>query len=149
MTWLPFSSNICSASGDKTVSVWDARSGLCVQTFYGHSNSCNDVCVSNRGDTIASCDADGVIKLWDVRMVAERGTVEVGHHPLNKLCIDRGCNRIVAASDDKTLKVVDVSSLSVIQELSGHDKAVQCVKFAPNDAYLVSGSSDSTYKIWS
>lgn len=148
-TWVPFSSNICSASGDKTVSVWDARSGLCVQTLYGHSNSVNDVCVSNKGDTIASCDADGVIKIWDVRMVSERGTVEVGQHPLNKLCMDRGCNRIVAASDDKTLKVVDVASLSVIQELLGHEKAVQCVKFSPNDAYLVSGSSDATYKIWS
>jgi len=29
--------------GDKTVSLWDLRSGLCVQTFYGHHNSVTSV----------------------------------------------------------------------------------------------------------
>ena len=33
-----------AASSDKTVSVWDVRSGLPTQTFYGHRNSCNHVC---------------------------------------------------------------------------------------------------------
>ena len=41
--WQPFSSSLCTASSDKTVSIWDARSGLCTQTFYGHHNSCNCV----------------------------------------------------------------------------------------------------------
>ena len=59
----PFSSNVCSASGDKTVSVWDARSGLCVQTLYGHANSVNHLAVSNRGDMIVSSDADGAVKV--------------------------------------------------------------------------------------
>lgn len=51
--WQPFSNNLCTASSDKTVSIWDARSGLCTQTFYGHHNSCNCVAfncqVSHRG----------------------------------------------------------------------------------------------------
>ena len=41
--WQPFSSSLCTASSDKTVSIWDARSGLCTQAFYGHHNSCNCV----------------------------------------------------------------------------------------------------------
>ena len=27
----PFSNNVATCSGDKTVSLWDARTGLCVQ----------------------------------------------------------------------------------------------------------------------
>ena len=85
VAWQPFTSNVCSASGDKTVSVWDARTGLCVQTLYGHSNSVNNLVVSNRGDMIVSSDADGVVKVWDVRMVAELGTIDAGQHPINKV----------------------------------------------------------------
>ena len=31
IAWQPFTNNICTGSGDKTVSLWDARSGLCMQ----------------------------------------------------------------------------------------------------------------------
>lgn len=64
------------------------RSGLAVQTFYGHRNSCNCAVYSAGGTTIASSDADGVVKLWDVRMVAEVLTIQAGQYPANKLAFD-------------------------------------------------------------
>ena len=70
--WQPFSNNICTASGDKTVSIWDAGSALRAQTFYGHTNARNGVACNARGDVAASCDADGVVKLWDVRRSRDR-----------------------------------------------------------------------------
>jgi WD40 repeat protein len=148
IAWQPYTSNICSASGDKTISVWDARSGLCVQTLYGHSNACNDLCITQRGDVIVSSDADGVIKVWDIRMVSELGTIDAGHYPVNKVRVDRSGQRIVAACDDGNVKVFDAFNFSLLNTLSGHSDAVQCVAVAPNDAYVVSGSSDSTFRIW-
>lgn len=147
-TWQPFTSNICTASGDKTVSVWDGRTGLCVQTLYGHSNSCNHLAVSNRGDIVVSADADGVVKVWDIRMVAELGTIDVGQYPVNKLALDRSGTRAIAASDDGTLKILDIKDFSLVCDWSGHDGAVQSVAIAPNDGFVVSGSSDATFKIW-
>jgi sperm-associated antigen 16 protein len=146
--WIPFTNNVASASGDKTVSVWDARTGLCVQTLYGHSNSVNGLCVNNLGTTIISCDADGVVKSWDTRMVAELGRVEVGQHPLNSVSVDRSGNKCVIASDDGSVKIVDLLKNEVIGELTGHDNAVQAICMAPNDAYMVSGSSDTTFRLW-
>ena len=80
---------MCTASSDKTVSIWDARSGLCASTFYGHTNSCNHATFDLAGTMIATTDADGVAKLWDVRMVAERMTFDVGEYPANKCSLDR------------------------------------------------------------
>jgi WD40 repeat protein len=60
-----------SGAGDKTVSLWDIRTNLCVQTFYGHNNAVNTVKFNNRGDMIVSGDCDGINKVWDIRMVKE------------------------------------------------------------------------------
>jgi WD40 repeat protein len=46
VAWQPFSNNVCTGSGDKTVSLWDARSGLCVQTFYGHLNAVSTIALT-------------------------------------------------------------------------------------------------------
>lgn len=46
-----------AGSSDKTVSTWDPRSGLSVQTYYGHCNSVNGVAYTMAGGTIASTDA--------------------------------------------------------------------------------------------
>ena len=62
--------------------------------------------------------------------------------------MDRSGRRIVAASDDGSLKVLSTDDMSLLTELPAHDKAVQCVQFSPNDSYLVSGSSDATFKVW-
>lgn len=148
VAWLPYSNSVASASGDKTVSVWDARTGLCVQTLYGHSNSCNGIAVNNMGTTIVSCDADGVVRSWDTRMVQELSRIEVGRHPINAVTMDRSSNKVVCASDDGTVKVVDLATNTVVGDLAGHDNAVQSVCLAPNDAYMVSGSSDTTFRLW-
>ena len=68
----------------KTVSLWDSRSGLCIQTLYGHSNSCNSAACNLRGDTIVSSDADGGVRIWDIRMVQQRLHIDAGPLPANK-----------------------------------------------------------------
>jgi len=67
----PFTNYFASCSSDKTISLWDMRLGLTVQTLYGHLNAINDVVFNTRGDILYSCDADGVIKAWDLRKVQE------------------------------------------------------------------------------
>jgi WD40 repeat protein len=48
MPWQLYTNIISTASSDKTVSLWDARSAVCVQTFYGHKASCNQACFDNK-----------------------------------------------------------------------------------------------------
>ena len=86
-----------TASGDKSVSVWDARSGQCIQTFFGHKNAVNGLCFSSRGDTIASCDADGSVKLFDVRMVRERASLSLGRQPVHGVAFDRSAQVLACA----------------------------------------------------
>ena len=54
------------------------RTGLTVQTFYGHLNSINDCQFSIGGQYVSSCDSDGVVKVWDIRMVQEIMSIDSG-----------------------------------------------------------------------
>jgi WD40 repeat protein len=56
---------LASASGDRTIKLWDAGSGAVLQTLEGHSNSVNAVAFSPDGKVLASASDDGTIKLWD------------------------------------------------------------------------------------
>jgi WD40 repeat protein len=67
----PFTNYFASCSADKTVSIWDMRLGLTVQTFYGHLSSVNDVSFNARGDILYTADSDGIVKAWDIRKGTE------------------------------------------------------------------------------
>jgi WD40 repeat protein len=46
LSLVPYSNQFVTGSGDKTVSLWDARTGICELTLYGHQTALNDVVVS-------------------------------------------------------------------------------------------------------
>jgi len=145
----PFSSNLLTASGDKTVSLWDLRSGLCVQTFYGHQNACNSAIFNTKGDSIVSCDADGIVKLWDVRVVSEYLQIDTGQHPANAASLDRSGKVLAVASGDASVKLFDTEQKVFIMNMESHEDSVQDVAFEPSGSkYLVSCSSDCTFRLW-
>jgi WD40 repeat protein len=59
------SARLASASYDKTVKIWDASSGVCLQTLEGHSGSLNTVAFSHDSAKLASASADKMVKIWD------------------------------------------------------------------------------------
>ena len=71
INWIYMTNSFISGSADKTISMWDMRTNMCTQTFYGHNNAVNSCAVNLQGDLIASCDADGIVKLWDIRVIKE------------------------------------------------------------------------------
>ncbi|KAI8471064.1 MAG: flagellar WD repeat-containing protein Pf20 [Monoraphidium minutum] len=149
VAWQPYGAAVTTGSSDKTVSTWDPRSGLSVQTYYGHKNSVNGVAYALAGGTIASVDADGVAKLWDVRMVAEIATIAAGKYPANKAAFDASGAVLAVASDDGRVKLFNAAAGGEpLAELAGHEDAVQAVAFDRCGQFLVSASSDCTFKVW-
>jgi WD40 repeat protein len=67
VTFSPDGSRIASASYDRTVKVWDARTGAEVLALRGHTNWVNAVSYSPDGARIATASLDRTVKIWDAR----------------------------------------------------------------------------------
>jgi WD40 repeat protein len=61
----PDGAHVLSGSGDKTIKLWDAATGVLIRTFEGHSGAVHSVAFSPDGARVLSGSADNTIKLWD------------------------------------------------------------------------------------
>lgn len=58
---------VVTATGDGSVSVWDAQSGELLQLLVGHSLAVKSVVVGSQGLNLVSVSEDKTVHLWDLR----------------------------------------------------------------------------------
>ena len=64
VAYSPDGTKIISGSFDKTIKIWDANTGECLETLEGHSGSVKSVSYSPDGKNIISGSDDKTIKIW-------------------------------------------------------------------------------------
>ncbi|XP_054405777.1 sperm-associated antigen 16 protein isoform X3 [Pongo abelii] len=146
--FFPFSNTLLTSSADKTLSIWDARTGICEQSLYGHIHSINDAIFDPRGHMIASCDACGVTKLWDFRKLLPIVSIDIGPSPGNEVNFDSSGRVLAQASGNGVIHLLDLKS-GEIHKLMGHEDEAHTVVFSHDGEILFSGGSDGTVRTWS
>jgi WD40 repeat protein len=146
---------LASGSHDRTVRVWDMKTGKKLQTLEGHSNFVMAVAFSPDGMTLAAAESDRDVKLWAVDGWKERATLK---------CSPGGVTCLAYSHDGKTLAVAgweprgekaagvftlwDVASGKARATLKGHDRYASAMAFSPDDQTLVTGGADGVVKLW-
>ena len=137
-----------SASGDKTLKVWDVESGRELRTLHGHSAAVRGVAVSGDGRLAISASLDKTLKVWDVESGREHRTLHGHSAAVRGVAVSGDGRRAVSASEDKTLKVWDVESGRELRTLAGHSGTVLGVAVSGDGRRAVSASSDKTLRVW-
>ena len=119
----PDGARIASGSDDKTIRLWDAKTGAAIgEPLQGHTDWVCSVAFSPDGARIASGSDDKTIRLWDAKTGAAIGKPLQGHTDwVCSVAFSPDGARIASGSDDKTIRLWDVKTGAAIgKPLQGH-----------------------------
>lgn len=66
MQYAPSGKLIATGSNDKTVKIWDAETGKCLQTMEGHTDLVRSLAFDETRRRIVSASYDRTLRLWDL-----------------------------------------------------------------------------------
>ena len=136
-----------SASGDKTLKVWDLETGRTLRTLEGHSASVFGVAVTADGKRAVSASEDKTLKVWDLETGRALRTLEGHSASVSGAAVTPDGKWAVSASEGKTLKLWDLTTGAELRTLEGQSGAVLGVALTA-EGLAVSASADTTLKVW-
>jgi len=140
---------VVSGSGDRTVRVWDIKTGKeVVEPLKGHTASVLSVYFS-RGRIISGSE-DQTIRVWDADIPIGKGMEHPNTSHISAFsCVDISPDGtyILSGSDDNTLRVMD--SKTGEEVMKRHVLRVSSARFSPDGgSRIVSGSFDGCVTVW-
>jgi multidrug resistance efflux pump len=143
LTFTPDGKGLAAACSDGWVRLWDVGTGKLRRKFRG-SNKPQSVTITSDGRTLASGGLDGVVRLWDLSSGKELRLIRGGSRHM-ALAPD---GKALATSSGKTITLWDATTGKERKTTAGHEFEVSALAFAPNSAFLASGSANGMMRLW-
>ncbi|CAD8117230.1 unnamed protein product [Paramecium primaurelia] len=144
----PDGNTLASGSNDKSLRLWNVKTGQQKAQLDGHQYQVHAVCFSPNGNTLASGSNDKSIRLWDVKTGQQKAKLDGHSRTVLSICFSPDGNTLASGSGDQSLSLWDVKKKQQKAKLEGHSGTVWSVCFSPDGNTLASGSVDNSIRLW-
>jgi WD40 repeat protein len=161
----PDGMRIVSGGDDKTVRVWETRTGrLVAGPFHGHSGYVRSVAFSPQGRWVVSCSNDHDVRVWDTEAHKEDAEYASqvasrcfsGHSgAVSSVTFSPDGQWIVSGSLDRTVRIWCLKTgkteliLSSDESREAGDHAVMSVAISPRGDRIIAGKYSGSIYVWS
>ncbi|WYZ35562.1 hypothetical protein EsH8_X_000209 [Colletotrichum jinshuiense] len=150
---------LASASGDKTVKVWDAETGACMHTLEGvclepnhdeviYKAGVHSVAFSADSKRLAAGSSDKTVKVWNPATGACIKTLKGHDNEIRSVAFSSDCLLLASGSSDNTVKIWELATGDCIRTLEEHKGRVLSVALSADGQWLASASVDNTGRVW-
>lgn len=137
---------LSTASGDKTVRIWDARSGKNATTINTRGENIN-ITWSPDGNTIAVGNKEDLVTFIDTRSHKIRAE-EQFNFEVNEIAWNNKSDLFFLTNGQGCVYILNYPSLEVQHTLKAHPGTCICIEFDPTGRYFATGSADALVSLW-
>ena len=138
-----------SASTDKSIKLWDVKTGLLAKDVGRHGEMVRSAVFLAGGGKVLSGADDGLIDIWSVGEGRLENTLVAREHGgVRGLAVSADGTLAVSSHESGTVIVWDLKERRKLHVLNGHQWPANAVAISPDGKLAVSGDIDGVIRTW-
>lgn len=137
---------LATASGDKTVRIWDVRAGKCAHVINTKGENIN-IAYAPDGNAIAVGNKEDLVTFIDSRTCKIRAEEQFSFE-VNEIAWNNSSDLFFITNGLGSVHILNYPNLELQQVLRAHTAICICIDFDPTGKYFGVGSADALVSLW-
>jgi WD40 repeat protein/predicted Ser/Thr protein kinase len=149
VAWEPAGRTLASAGNDRTIRIWDARSGRQERSIDCPDGAARLLAYRADGRRLASVSGEPVVQLWEPSSGRRVGSLKTANAiPINAITWSPRDSRLALAMADGTIAILEGDTGRSSPAMAGHRGAASSVAWSPDARRIASTGQDGTVRVW-